>query len=128
MYNNRKTIIKLRVNDEELKLFLQKSARYPTMSSMIRDAVRQFDDRQTMGKLQSLTELKNFYVKYEQQLGWLGSNFNQYMHRANELNVSGQLTDKHLTEIILPVAGKGLELIREIKRELDCIHSKLLKL
>ena len=108
MNNNRKTIIKLRVNDEELKLFLQKSARYPTMSSMIRDAVRQFDDRQTMGKLQSLTELKNFYVNYEQQLGWLGSNFNQYMHRANELNVSGQLTDKHLTEIILPVARKGL--------------------
>ncbi len=128
MYNNRKTIIKLRVNDEELKLFLQKSARYPTMSSMIRDAVKQFDDRQTMGKLQSLTELKNFYVKYEQQLGWLGSNFNQYMHRANELNVSGQLTVQHLTKIILPIAGKALELIREMKHELDDIHSKLLKL
>ena len=64
MYNNRKTIIKLRLNDEELKLFFQKSVRYPTMSSMIRDAVRQFNDRQTMGKLQSLTELKNFYAKY----------------------------------------------------------------
>ena len=50
------------------------------------------------------------------------------MHRANELNVSGQLTDLHLTEIIFPIAGKALELIREMKRELDDIHSKLLKL
>ena len=28
-----------------------------------------------------------FYTKYQQQLSWLGGNFNQVMHRANELAI-----------------------------------------
>lgn len=77
MSNVRNIIIKLRVNEDELQLFKDKARRYQNMSSMIRDAVSQFNDIKTKGEIEALTEIKNYYTRFDQRLGWLGGNFNQ---------------------------------------------------
>lgn len=128
MSNPRKIIIKLRVNEEELQLFKDKSQRYQNMSSMIRDAVRQFDDVQTKGRIESLTEIKNYYTRFDQRLGWLGGNINQAQHRANELAIAGELTPAYIYQVLFPKINEAISLIREMKAEQDSIYSKLLKL
>ena len=94
--------LELRLNDEERKLFERKSARYQTMSSMVRDAVSQFNDVQTKGKIEAMTQLKSVCTRYDQRLGWLGSNLNQAQHRANELALAGQLQPSYLQQVLVP--------------------------
>ena len=117
----------LRLNDEERRLFERKSARYQTMSSMIRDAVSQFNDVQTKSKIEAMTQLKSVCTRYDQRLGWLGSNLNQAQHRANELALTGQLQPSYLQQVLLPKIQECLLLIRDIKKDLDSIYSQLLK-
>lgn len=52
------------------------------MSVMIRDAVRQFNDVQTKRKIEAMVELKDYYVRNDNKLSWLGSNINQIAHNA----------------------------------------------
>lgn len=62
MKNKRTIRFEIRLSEEEYELFKQKASRYQTMSGMIRDAVKAFDDVQTQGKISSLTEIKNYFV------------------------------------------------------------------
>ena len=73
---------KIRLSDDELKLFKRKAQRYQSMSVMIRDAVRQFNDVQTKRKIEAMVELKDYYVRNDNKLSWLGSNINQIAHNA----------------------------------------------
>ena len=83
--------IRLTIKDEEL--FRKKAKPYQgNMSAMIRDAVSQFDDRATIGKIDALTDMMKLYRKYQQDLSWLGGNFNQAMKQANEIAISGKLS------------------------------------
>lgn len=124
----RDTIIKLRVNDEELQLFKDKSARYQTMSGMIRDAVSQFDDTLTRGKTESLVEIKNYYTRFDQRLSWLGGNINQAQKRANELAIAGDLSPEYIHNVLFPKINEAISFLREMKAEQDAIYAKLLKL
>lgn len=128
MSNARNIIIKLRVNEEELQIFKDKAQRYQNMSSMIRDAVSQFDDTQTKGKIEALTEIKNYYTRFDQRLGWLGGNINQAQHRANELAIAGELTPSYIHQVLFPKIREAIQFIRELKAELDAVYSKLLKI
>lgn len=128
MGNVRNIIIKLRVNEEELQYFKNKSERYQNMSSMIRDAVSQFDDIQTKGKIKALAEIKYYYTRFDQRLGWLGGNVNQAQHRANELAIAGHLSSAYIQQVLLPIIKEALQLVREMKAEQDAIYAKLLKL
>lgn len=47
----------LRLNDTELEIFRKKAEHYRNLSSMIRDAVVQFDDVATKGKIDALKSL-----------------------------------------------------------------------
>jgi hypothetical protein len=67
----------IRLSPEEEKLFREKASTYQSMSAMVRDAVRQFDDIATTGKIEALNEMIALYKKYQQNLSWLGGNFNQ---------------------------------------------------
>lgn len=128
MGNVRNIIIKLRVNEEELQFFKNKSQRYQNMSSMIRDAVSQFDDTQTKGKIEALAGIKNYYTRFDQRLGWLGGNVNQAQHRANELSIAGLLSSAYIQQVLFPIIKEALQLVREMKTEQDAIYAKLLKL
>lgn len=125
--NNRKTVkLQLRLSEDELQVFKDKSESYGgNISEMIRDAVKRFDDERTKGKIDTMTALLKFYKEYQQRLSWLGGNFNQSMHRANELAIAGELTPQYFQNVIMPQASEAIKFLREIKSELEAIHDIL---
>ena len=123
---NRNHIYKVRLSDEEIRLFQKKAQSYDgNTSAMIRDAVSRFDDKRTRGRIEAMATLLSFYTKYQQQLSWLGGNFNQVMHRANELAIDNKLSENYFRKVIMPEAQANLKAIRSIKAELDAIHDNL---
>ena len=122
---NRNNVCKVRLSDEELQLFQRKAQSYGgNTSAMIRDAVSRFDDKRTRGKIETMEALLQFYKKYQQQLSWLGGNFNQCMHRANELAIAGELSEEYFRSILFPETRKAVKAIMAVKAELDAIHDK----
>lgn len=129
MKERRNFVCKVRLNEEEQKLFEEKAESYSgNTSAMIRDAVAQFDDRKSRGKIQTLSELLNFYKEYQQRLSWYGGNFNQAMHRANELAMTDQLSQQYFHSVLMPKITEGISAIREMKMALDNIHNQIEKL
>jgi len=123
---NRNNVCKVRLNDEELRLFQKKAQSYGgNTSALIRDAVARFDDKRTRGRIEAMATLLSFYTKYQQQLSWLGGNFNQVMHRANELAIDDKLSENYFRKVIMPEAQANLKAIRSIKAELEAIHDNL---
>lgn len=123
---NRNNVCKVRLNDEELRLFQKKAQSYGgNTSALIRDAVARFDDKRTRGRIEAMATLLSFYTKYQQQLSWLGGNFNQVMHRANELAIDDKLSENYFRKVIMPEAQANLKTIRSIKAELEAIHDNL---
>ncbi len=123
---NRNNVCKVRLSDEELQLFQRKAQSYGgNTSAMIRDAVSRFDDKRTRGRIEAMSMLLTFYTKYHQQLSWLGGNFNQVMHRANELAIDDKLSENYFRKVIMPEAQANLKAIRSIKAELEAIHDNL---
>ena len=117
----------IRLSPEDERLFKEKASKYHSVSAMVRDAVRQFNDIATLGKIDALNEMVNLYKKYQQDLGWLGGNFNQAMKRANELAIGGMLDKQYYERVIFPQCDKILDLLEDIKREQHTITMKILK-
>ena len=120
--------IYIRLTPDDEALFRRKAARYQTVSAMVRDAVKQFDDTATLGKIDALHAMMEYYNRYEQQLSWLGSNFNQSVHRANELAISEELTPQFFEQVLYPQAKEIIGLIQELKRQLSQVAIQLTKL
>ncbi|WP_051220370.1 hypothetical protein [Prevotella sp. AGR2160] len=117
--------LEIRLTEDESQMFQNKAQNYGgNMSAMVRDAVRRFDDKRTRGKIETMEALLQFYKKYQQQLSWLGGNFNQCMHRANELAIAGELKESFFRGILLPETRNAVKAIISIKAELDAIHDK----
>ena len=126
---NRNHVCKVRLSDEELQLFQKKAQSYDgNTSAMIRDAVSRFDDKRTRGRIEAMTTLLSFYTKYQQQLSWLAGNFNQVMHRANELAIDDKLDENYFRKVIMSEAKAAVKAIRSIKAVLDAIHDSLEKM
>ena len=109
-------------------LFMRKAARYKAVSAMIRDAVRQFDDTATHGKVKALKEMTALYRQYQQELSWLGGNFNQTVKRANELAIAEELTPQFFEQTLYPQVAEIQKLINSIKGELHDIAKEVSKL
>ena len=120
--------IYIRLTPDDEALFRRKAARYQTVSAMVRDAVKQFDDTATLGKIDALHAMMEYYKRYEQQLSWLGSNFNQSVHRANELSISEELTPQFFEQVLYPQTKEIIGLIQELKRQLSQVAIQLTKL
>ena len=118
----------IRLSPDEEALFRRKAARYKTISQMVRDAVSQFDDTATHGKLDALRQMTALYRKYQQDLSWLGGNFNQTMKRANELAISQELTPQFFEQVLYPQVTEILKLLNSIKREQHDIAKQLTRL
>ena len=115
----------IRLSPEEEALFKRKADRYSTISAMVRDAVKQFDDTATHGKLDALRQMTALYRKYQQDLSWLGGNFNQTMKRANELAIGQELTPQFFEQVLYPQVTEIQKLINSIKREQHDIAKRL---
>ena len=118
----------IRLSPEEEALFRRKAARYKTISQMVRDAVNQFDDTATHGKLDALRQMTALYRKYQQDLSWLGGNFNQTIKRANELAIGQELTPQFFEQVLYPQVTEILKLLNSIKREQHDIAKQLTRL
>lgn len=121
-------LCKVRLKEEEYELFRQKASGYQSMSSMIRDAVQQFNDIGTIKRIEALNEMTELYKKYQQDLSWLGGNFNQAMKRANELAIGNSLSQKYYEDVIIPQAKHILVFLEKLKAEQTKIAKKLIKL
>ena len=118
--------LEIRLSPDESQMFQNKAQNYGgNMSAMVRDAVRRFDDKRTIGKLLAMEGLLQYYKKYQQQLSWLGGNFNQCMHRANELAIADELNESYFRKVIMPEVQTAVKTIRGIKAELDAMHDNL---
>lgn len=117
--------LEIRLTEDESQMFQNKAKNYGgNVSAMVRDAVRRFDDKRTRGKIETMEALLQFYKKYQQKLSWLGGNFNQCMHRANELALEGDLNESYFRCILIPETRNAIQAKRSIKAELDAIHDK----
>ena len=109
-------------------MFRQKSKRYHSVAAMVRDAVKQYDDVLVKGKIDVLKEVLALYKKYQQDLGWYGSNLNQAMHQANLLALEGKLTATFMNDVLLPKIVEAVSFLRNLKDEQTQIYRKLIKL
>jgi hypothetical protein len=126
MKAKRKMRLEIRLSEDEQQLFLKKAQSYAgNMSALIRDAVSRYDDQKSRGKLETMSALLSFYKTFQQQLSWLGGNFNQSMHRANEIAISGELSPEYFHNVLVPKTGEAIQVLREIKSQLDAIHEQL---
>ena len=115
----------IRLSPDEESLFRRKAARYKTVSAMVRDAVRQFDDTATRGKIDAINRMTDLYLKHQQELSWLGGNFNQTVKRANERAISQQLTPQFFEQVLYPQVEQIQTLLHDIKREQHQIAKQL---
>lgn len=126
MKAGRTIIFKVRLTQEELQLFQKKAESYGgNTSAMVRDAVRLLDDKGVRGQVKSMNTLISFYKTFQQQLSWLGGNFNQSMHRANELAIVGELSPDYFSNVLLPKTKEAISIIRQLKAELDKVHAQI---
>ena len=117
---------KVRLTPQEAEIFQKKAMPYGNMSAMLRDAVAQFNDTATLGKIEALTAMMTLYRKYQNDLSWLGGNLNQITKRANELAISGELTQDYYDNTVFPELEKIQDLLQRIKDEQHNIAHKLI--
>ena len=115
----------IRISAQDAELIKQKAANYKTVSSMIWDAIKQFDDVGTKRKITMLNEMMTFYKKYQQDLAWMGSNFNQVVKRANELAIANELTVPFFENVLFPRIEELQKLLTVIKQEQHQIVKRL---
>ena len=125
--DKRTIVCKVRLTPEEYNLFRSKAERYGNVSAMIRDAVRQFNDIGTIHRIEALNEMTELFRKYQQNLSWLGGNFNQSMKRANELAIGHELRQDYYDQVILPQVRQILAFLEDVKSEQHQIAQKLVK-
>ena len=107
---NKKIRLEIRHSEDDANVFRKKAKSYgDNMNAMVREAVSLFDDQRIKGSLETMDTLLQFYKKYQQQLSWLGGNFNQCMHRANELAIAGELSSDYFTSVLLPKTRRLLQ-------------------
>lgn len=109
--------IEIYLKPKDAALFERKAKRYRYISCMIRDAVKQFNDLATKGKLEALNGMVDLYRKHQQELSWMGGNLNQAMKRANELAIAGELTQTYYDNVLFPQVREIQELLYDIKEE-----------
>ena len=115
----------IRISAQDAELIKQKAVNYKTVSSMIWDAIKQFDDVGTKRKITMLNEMMTFYKKYQQDLAWMGSNFNQVVKRANELAITNELTVPFFENVLYPRIEELQKLLTAIKLEQHQIVKRL---
>ena len=128
MKNQRTKYIKVRMAPEEVQQFKEKSASYSSVSHYIRSALAEYSNIGTKRQLELMNDLGLFYRKYQNELSWAGGNLNQSVKRANELAVAGLLPPSYIREVLMPAILETQKTLNEIKRDLETVTRKAVKL
>ena len=128
MTKQRTKVFQLRLTPEEAALLKEKSASYSSVSHYIRSAVAEHSNIDAKKKLELINDLGLFYRKFQNELSWAGGNLNQSVKRANELSVAGLLPPSYVREVLLPTILETQRTLNGIKRELDAVTQKAVKL
>ena len=99
-----------------------------TTSRMIRSALEVYSNTCIRDKLELMNELGTFYRTYRNGLSRAGGNLNQAVKRANELAAAGLLPPSYVTEVLIPVIQETRHTLDDIKRGLDNVTKKAVKL
>ena len=91
----------LRLNKTEYEIFRNKAKHYRNLSAMIRDAVVQFNDVATKGKIDAIEALSKEFTKICIEFSREGNNLNQLTKRANEMVYAGELSKEYYEEVVL---------------------------
>ena len=112
---------------KDAALFEKKAVHYKNWGPFIHDAVKQFNDIGTHRKLEALNEMVNLYKKHQDELSWIGGNFNQTVKRTNELAINGELNQSYFDKVLSPQIREIQELICDIKEEQHQIAQTLIR-
>lgn len=129
MTKQKTKVFQLRLTPEEVDIFKKKakSAELP-ISQYILSAVNEHSNVNVRQKLKLIQTLGEFYRRYHSELSHIGGNLNQSVKRANELSVAGLLPPEYLREVLMPVIRETQDILSEIKRELEKVTKKAVKL
>lgn len=97
---NRNIRRKVQFNEDEYKVLLEKSKNYSSQSAMIRDAIKVFNDKSAIKKLDTLNQLDKKMDEYHRELSAIGNNINQLAHYANQLQKIGEYSDSFFNDIL----------------------------
>ena len=128
MTRQRTKVFQLRLTPDEAALLKEKSEPYGSVSHYIRCAVAEYSNIHVRQRLELIQELGMFYRKFRNELSWAGGNLNQSVKRANELSVAGLLPPSYVREVLLPAILATQRILNGIKRELDVVTQKAVKL
>ena len=96
---------------EEVQQFKEKSASYSSVSHYIRSALAEYSNIGTKRQLELMNDLGLFYRKYQ-----------------NELAVAGLLAPSYIQEVLLPVILETQETLNRIKKDLDSLTQKAVRI
>ena len=98
------------------------------ISQMICSALKVYSNTAIKHKMEQINELADFYKAYRNELSSIGGNLNQTVKRANELAVAGLLSPSYISEVLLPKIQATQRTLDEIKRGLENVTKKAVKL
>lgn len=120
-------VIKFRVTEEQFALLERKAGKFTTRTAAILHAIDTMDDTTRREKLTALAEMTALFKQYQQQLSWMGGNFNQVVKRANELAIGQELTVPFFEHVLYPQIKSLQGLLEQIKDDLLGITQRLCK-
>ena len=121
----RNKMVILRLNEVEREIFREKAKHYKNVSAMIRDAVMQFNDVTTKGKIDVMDALSKEFENISTEFSREGNNLNQLAKRANELVYAGELSKEYYENVVLLEIEKLQNMMVDFKRKQAEIIQKL---
>ena len=112
----------------EVLQFKEKAKSYGSVSNYVRSAVAEYSNVNAKQKLELILELGTFYRKFQYELSHIGGNLNQSVKRANELSVAGLLSPSYIKEVLMPIILETQRTLNGLKKELDAVTKRAVKL
>ena len=129
MMTQKTKYIKVRMTPEEQSTLKEKlKGKKMTIATYVRSAMAEYSNTDARQRLELINNLGTFYRKFREELSWAGSNLNQSVKRANELAVAGLLPPSYIREVLMPVILETQKTLNEIKRDLETVTRRAIKL
>ena len=129
MMTQKTKYIKVRMTPEEQSTLKEKlKEKKMTIATYVRSAMAEYSNTDAKQRLELINNLGAFYRKFRDELSWAGGNLNQSVKSANELAVAGLLPPSYIREVLMPVILETQKTLNEIKRDLEAVTRKAVKL
>ncbi len=129
MMTQKTKYIKVRMTPEEQSTLKEKlKEKKMTIATYVRSAMAEYSNTDARQRLELINNLGTFYRKFREELSWAGSTLNQSVKRANELAVAGLLPPSYIREVLMPVILETQKTLNEIKRDLETVTRRAIKL